>query len=59
MSGFKPHHYRFFDFTGEVLDLLKGFGTELFGTERTVLSAFTNRAPASGPSYISGCAAFG
>jgi hypothetical protein len=38
---------------GSGLALLKGFGTDVFGTESTVLSAFTNRAPASEPSIIS------
>jgi hypothetical protein len=36
-----------------VLDLLKGFGTELFGIDSTVLSAFTNRAPAPSPQSFS------
>jgi hypothetical protein len=32
---------------------LNGLGTALFGTERTVFSAFMNRSEASGPSSIS------
>jgi hypothetical protein len=39
----------------EVLGFEKGFGTELFGTARTVLSASVNRVAASVPSIISAC----